>query len=104
MRPAKWRRVPEIAGKVKVRFGYEFGGKDAWFRVHHGNVKMAWWERLCRVNKRNRCAVWVPLKKGQNTVEVVPYDPGTGASGRVASVNVHNPYPLDDTEGSSRDG
>ena len=81
-----------LRAKVKVRWRYDFGGQDAWFYVHHNNVHQWRSERLCRHNSAGRCAAWIYLPSGDHDVEIVPYDPGSGATGVVASIGVRNPH------------
>ena len=83
---------PEITGKVKLGFDYDFGGEDAWFYVHHSNAHIWRSERIVRWNPEGRASVWVYLKSGTNHPQVLPYDQGTQETGKVASVTVVNPH------------
>ena len=73
--------------KIKVRWFYNFvEGKDAWFYVHHSNVRQWRSERICRANDAGRCSAWVHIMEGWNNIQVQSYDPSTGETGKVAEI------------------
>ena len=77
----------KTTAKIKVRWFYDFvDNKDAWFYVHHSNVRQWRSERICRANSAGRCSAWVHIMKGQNNIQVQAYDPATGETGKVAEI------------------
>ena len=81
------RESVKTKAKVKVRWFYNFvDNKDAWFYVHHSNVRQWRSERICRANSAGRCSAWVHIMEGQNNIQIQAYDPATGETGKVAEI------------------